>query len=79
VIGDSANSTVDLTPAEIEAIDSRDRDSLYRVLADEVMPRYEGDRAAWVAMMEASVAMASWRFSSDRMVEDYFERLYAPG
>ena len=78
-IGDSDNATVDLTPAEIERIDARDRDSLYRVLADEVLPRYQDDRGAWVAMMEASVAMASWRFSSDRMVEDYFERLYTPG
>ena len=48
------------------------------MLADEVMPRYQEDREGWVAMMEQSVAMASWRFSSDRMVEDYFERLYAP-
>jgi len=78
-IGDSDNSTVDLSWAEIERIDARDRDSLYRVLADEVMPRYQSDREAWSAMMEKSVAMASWRFSSDRMVEDYFERLYAPG
>ncbi|HEY8146639.1 MAG TPA: alpha-glucan family phosphorylase [Kofleriaceae bacterium] len=77
-IGDSDNSTVDLSPAEIESIDARDRESLYRVLADEVMPRYQNDREAWIAMMEESVAMASWRFSSDRMVEDYFERLYAP-
>ena len=77
-IGDSDNSTVDLSPAEIESIDARDRESLYRVLADEVMPRYQGDREAWIGMMEQSVAMASWRFSSDRMVEDYFERLYAP-
>ena len=77
-IGDSDNATVDLTAAEIEAIDARDRDSLYRVLADEVIPRYQDDRPAWMSMMVASVAMASWRFSSDRMVEDYFERLYAP-
>jgi len=79
VIGDSANGTVNLTAAEIDAIDARDRDSLYRVLGDEVLPRYQGDREAWIAMMEHSVAMASWRFSSDRMVEDYFERLYSPG
>ena len=78
-IGDSDNAAVDLGQAEIDRIDARDRESLYRVLADEVMARYQDDREAWIAMMEESVAMASWRFSSDRMVEDYFERLYAAG
>ena len=27
-------------------------------------------------MMQASIAMATTRFSSDRMVKEYFERLY---
>ena len=76
--GDSSNDTVDLTQEEIDAIDAGDRESLYRVLEQEVLPRYGDDRAAWVAMMEKSIAMSSWRFSSDRMVEDYFRLLYAP-
>ena len=35
------------------------------------------DRARWVAMMQARIRMASTRFSADRMVRDYFARLYA--
>ncbi len=56
--------------------DRVDAQALYQVLENEVLPRYEGDRAAWVEMMRASIAMSSWRFSSDRMVEDYFRTLY---
>lgn len=56
-------------------LDLRDRARLHDVLEDEVLPAWE-ERARWVAMMRASVAMASWRFSSDRMVEEYFARLY---
>lgn len=57
-------------------LDARDRSSLYHVLATEVLPRYYDDREAWVDMMEASIAMARWRFSSQRMVQDYYAHLY---
>lgn len=59
-----------------DELDTRDRDSLYRVLATEVMPRYDEDREAWIDMMEASIAMSRWRFSSQRMVQDYYAHLY---
>jgi hypothetical protein len=29
-------------------------------------------------MMQASITMAEEKFSSDRMVREYFDRLYAP-
>jgi starch phosphorylase len=57
--------------------DDRDRDRLYQVLEGEVLPTYYDDRARWVRMMAASVAMSQWRFSSDRMVQEYFARLYS--
>jgi len=57
--------------------DARDADALYRVLTSEVLPRYYEGRDQWVGMMQKSIAMAQWRFSSDRMVEDYFRSLYA--
>ena len=58
------------------SIDERDREALYRVFADEVIPRYHSERTKWVAMMKASIAMSQWRFSSDRMLEEYYARLY---
>ncbi|RMH38916.1 MAG: alpha-glucan family phosphorylase [Deltaproteobacteria bacterium] len=56
--------------------DRRDRDALYRVLEEEVLPAY-ADRARWLGMMAASIDMAA-QFSSDRMVRDYYARLYRP-
>ncbi len=58
--------------------DARDAKALYAVLTSEVLPRYYEGRDEWVAMMQHSIAMAQWRFSSDRMIEDYFRSLYAP-
>ena len=34
------------------------------------------NRAKWIAVMRASIAMSSWRFASDRMIEDYVARVY---
>ena len=57
--------------------DEHDRDCLYRVLQQEVMPTYYNDRIRWVQMMKASMDMAQWNFSSQRMVQDYYRLLYA--
>jgi starch phosphorylase len=56
-------------------VDKRDRELLHTVLEREVLPAY-ADRAKWTAIMRASIEMAHWRFSSDRMVEEYVLRVY---
>jgi starch phosphorylase len=56
--------------------DARDAAALLDVLEREVIPTF-ADRARWLAMMQASIATAEERFSSDRMCREYFERLYA--
>jgi starch phosphorylase len=58
-------------------IDKRDRELLYAALETEVIPAYK-DRAKWVEIMRASIAMSQWRFASDRMVEDYVHKVYNP-
>jgi starch phosphorylase len=58
-------------------VDKRDREILHNVLEKEVLPAY-ADRGRWLAIMRASIAMSQWRFSSDRMVEDYMTRVYSP-
>jgi starch phosphorylase len=60
-----------------QRVDKRDRDLLYHVLDKDVLPAY-GDRARWLAIMRASIAMSQWRFASDRMVEDYVAKVYRP-
>jgi starch phosphorylase len=55
--------------------DEKDLTALYKVLEGEVLPAW-ADRARWTVMMQASVAMAVEKFSSDRMLRDYFATLY---
>jgi starch phosphorylase len=55
--------------------DARDANALYDVLEHEVLPAY-ADRDRWIAMMQASIAMSEERFSSDRMLREYFAQLY---
>ena len=41
-----------------------------------VLPAF-ADPERWTGMMRASIRMATERFSSDRMVQEYFARLYS--
>jgi starch phosphorylase len=59
------------------AADAADAAALYQLIEGEVVPRFYDDRAAWRAMMRASIADAVERFSADRMVRDYYELLYS--
>jgi starch phosphorylase len=74
-IGDPEPGDDDVDEAHVAAVDARDRRRLYDVFMDEVLPTFR-DRAAWVRVMQASIAMSQWRFSSDRMLEEYFARVY---
>src|SRR5206468_10855152 len=56
--------------------DERHRAALYATLENEVLPAY-ADPGRWADMMRASIATAEAGFTSDRMVRDYFARLYA--
>jgi starch phosphorylase len=55
--------------------DVRDLDDLYATLEEDVLPAW-ADPDRWERMMRASIQMAEERFSSDRMVKEYFARLY---
>jgi len=70
-----------LPDAELAQIDRLDADSMYRVLSEEVIPTFyerdaEGIPRRWIAMMKRSIETLVPRFSSDRMVADYVERIY---
>jgi len=58
--------------------DAHDGKALQRVLTDEVIPTYENDRPRWLGMMRAAIEMSQWQFSSYRMIEEYYTRLYRP-
>ncbi len=56
--------------------DAWDLHALYDTLEGEVLPAW-ADTSRWTRMMRASITMGVERFSSDRMVREYFDRLYA--
>jgi len=56
--------------------DDADANALYTTLEQDVLPAY-ADRHRWLTMMQASIEVCSKQFSSDRMVQEYFDRLYA--
>ena len=65
------------------AQDWSDAQDLYRILEEEIVPRYydrdaDGTPAAWVDLMRRSMASTLWRFSTTRMLHDYVEKLYLP-
>jgi starch phosphorylase len=65
------------------AQDWSDAQDLYRILEEEIVPRYydrdeRGLPSAWVDLMRRSMASALWRFSTTRMLHDYVEKMYLP-
>ena len=65
------------------AQDREDADSLYRILQEELVPRFfarepGGLPHAWIATMKASIASVVPAFSAHRMVRDYALECYLP-
>jgi starch phosphorylase len=65
------------------AQDWRDAQDLYRILEEEIVPRYyerdaDGVPPRWLAVMRRAMSTALWRFSTTRMLHEYTERLYLP-
>jgi len=57
--------------------DDADREQLYRLLEEQVVPTWH-TRPAWVGMMKESIAKLAPKFSMQRAVIDYVERYYLP-
>jgi len=79
--GDNGFAIGDLSDLTPEEADRREAESMYRMLTEEVVPRYydrddQGIPHAWVAMMKRSIQTLVPLFSSDRMVAEYAERIY---
>jgi glycogen phosphorylase len=57
--------------------DAADADELFRLVREEVLPRYYESPEEWQAMSRAAIASVGGRFTSHRMVSEYAERFYA--
>ena len=65
------------------AQDWADAQDLYRLLEQDIVPRYyerdaNGVPRRWTELMKRSMASTIWRFSTTRMLHEYTERLYLP-
>lgn len=68
---------------DVNITDTRDGDSLFDVLENQVIPTYyrqdqHGLPADWIRMMKNSIGTLAWRFSAQRMVTDYLLNAYLP-
>jgi starch phosphorylase len=71
------------TDPDEAAQDWRDASDLYRLLDEEIVPRYyerdaNGLPTSWLTVMRRAMATALWRFSTTRMLHEYTELLYLP-
>ncbi len=57
--------------------DEHDANSLYQVLLREVIPTYYDNKPKWLKMMRNSIAASTWRFSAERMLTEYYYKMYS--
>lgn len=66
----------EVIPDTVEEQDERDAKALYKALLEEVVPTYYERPGEWRKMMLASIDSTKDFFSVDRMVREYYEKLY---
>lgn len=69
-IGDGFETT------DFEVLDRHDSEALYDTLLNRVLPTYYDDRAKWVHMMRRSIETTREAFSTKRMLEEYYQKMY---
>lgn len=73
--GASCNDGID-TAKDIEKLDKHDCDTLYDTLLNRVLPTYYENKDKWRTMMHESIKSCSEFFAVERMLTEYYERLY---
>lgn len=61
---------------DINEQDDHDLKSLYKILLEEVIPTYYNNREKWIDMMRNSINSTRYEFSMERMLKEYYEKLY---
>ncbi len=59
-----------------EARDRHDRDAFYDILEDKILPMYYEDNESWVNLAFNSMKDVAPVFDSDRMADEYYEKMY---
>jgi starch phosphorylase len=71
------------THSSTDVLDARDAHALAQVLQTQVVPLYyDRDRHGlpleWIVRVKRAIRTLGWRFSAERMVMDYVQRMYIP-
>ena len=82
--GENGFAIGDLSEVDEQTADAQDAEALYATLEKQIIPAfYEKDDsglpAGWVQRMKRSIATLTPQFSSDRMVNEYVQRIYGVG
>ena len=56
--------------------DQYDLNKLYEILTNEILPLYYGDYKTWRQVMKNGMQDVRFRFDSNRMAHEYYEKLY---
>ncbi len=56
--------------------DKKDLQGLHKVLTELILPLYYSDKDTWIEMMRNSIEMSQYKFSSERMLNEYYEKIY---
>ncbi len=59
-----------------EELDKHDTQALYDTLINRVMPTYYENREKWIEMMKESIRATSYEFSVERMLDEYYNKMY---
>lgn len=68
--------TADYEHTSIEEQDEHDFNHLYDLLENTILPMYYDDHVKWLAIVKQSMADVRYAFGSDRMANEYYEKLY---
>ena len=62
----------------VEETSHQDYESMMGILEQQLIPTYYDNKPAWAHLMQNAIKTAEAYFNSDRMVVEYFNRLYKP-
>ncbi|MEO1257691.1 MAG: alpha-glucan family phosphorylase [Bacteroidota bacterium] len=63
----------------LEMVDEFDRRNLMDVLQNEILPTYYDNHKKWIEIMKNGMKEVAPFFDSDRMADDYYQKLYGAG
>lgn len=75
---DRCNEDCDCQSCRVEDRNQQDYESMMDILENRIIPLYYGEPAAWTDMMRRAIKTAVSYFHSERMVLEYYNRLYQP-